>query len=356
MKQKIFLTGGGTAGHVTPNLALIPGLLERGYQVEYVGSHAGIERRLTEPLGIPYHAVAAGKLRRYFDWQNFTDVLRVMAGFFQALGLMISNRPHLLFSKGGFVATPVVWAAWLLRVPVIIHESDMTPGLANRLSLPFSRRVCYSFPETLAHLPKHKAVLTGIPVRDKLLHGDPEQARQWLKFDEDKPLLLVVGGSLGSQVINNAVRDVLQELLGRFNVVHICGAGHIEDTLSRLSGYRQYEYLDEQLSHLFALTDIVVSRAGATMLFELLALRKPHLLIPLSRKASRGDQILNAESFEQQGYSMVLQEESLTGKQLLECIQRLHEQSKRFMERMSKHPERKALGLVLDAIESTIKI
>jgi UDP-N-acetylglucosamine--N-acetylmuramyl-(pentapeptide) pyrophosphoryl-undecaprenol N-acetylglucosamine transferase len=354
MKQKIFLTGGGTAGHVTPNLALIPGLIEGGYQVEYVGSHAGIERSLIEPLDIPYHALAAGKLRRYFDWQNFTDVLRVMAGFFQALGLMIRNRPGLLFSKGGFVATPVVWAAWLLRVPVIIHESDMSPGLANRLSMPFARRVCYSFPETLAHLPKHKAVLTGIPVRDELLHGDPDRASQWLNFDEDKPLLLVVGGSLGSQVINNAVRDVLQELLNHFNVVHICGAGHIEEILSRHSGYRQYEYVHEQLSDLFALTDIVVSRAGATMLFELLALRKPHLLIPLSRKASRGDQILNAASFEQQGFSMVLQEESLTGEQLLECVQRLHEQSNSFTQSMSKQPEGKALRLVLDTVESTI--
>ncbi len=172
MKQKIFLTGGGTAGHVTPNLALIPGLIADGYPVEYVGSRNGIERKLIEPLGIPYHALAAGKLRRYFDWQNFTDVLRVIAGFIQALGLMIRNRPGLLFSKGGFVATPVVWAAWLLRVPVIIHESDMTPGLANRLSLPFARRVCYSFPETATHLPASKAMLTGIPVREELLHGD----------------------------------------------------------------------------------------------------------------------------------------------------------------------------------------
>ena len=355
MKQKIFLTGGGTAGHVTPNLALIPGLIAEGYRVEYVGSKNGIERRLIEPLDIPYHALAAGKLRRYFDWQNFTDVLRVISGFLQALGLMISNRPDLLFSKGGFVATPVVWAAWLLRVPVIIHESDMTPGLANRLSMPFARRICYSFPETASHLPAHKAVLTGIPVREELLQGDADQARQWLNFYEDKPLLLVVGGSLGSQVINKAVRDVLEDLLVDFNVVHICGAGQTEELLARYGGYRQYEYLDEQLKHLFALTDIVISRAGATMLFELLALRKPHLLVPLSRRASRGDQILNAQSFEQQGFSMVLQEESLNGKQLLGNVKQLYQQRGEYIDAMSSQAEGQAIRRVREALNSVIK-
>lgn len=354
MGKKIFLTGGGTAGHVTPNLALIPGLMKAGYQLEYVGSSGGIERRLIEPLNIPYHAIAAGKLRRYFDWQNFTDVLRVIGGFIQAVGLMLRHRPNLLFSKGGFVATPVVWAAWLLRVPVIIHESDITPGLANRLSMPFARKVCYSFPETSDYLPAGKAVYTGIPVREELLHGDGDNARRWLAFEEDRPLMLVVGGSLGSEVINTAVYEVLEELLATFNVVHICGAGHIQQTLTALPAYRQFEYLDEQLKHLFAITDIVISRAGATMLFELLALRKPNLLIPLSRKASRGDQILNAESFEQQGYSMVLQEEELTGKALLKRVRQLFEQRDRYVDAMSRHAEGQSIGLVLEVIESEL--
>ena len=354
MKKTILLTGGGTAGHVTPNLALIPRLLAAGYMLEYVGSASGIERRLVEPLNIPYHPIAAGKLRRYFDWQNFTDVFKVFWGFLQSLVLLLRVRPDLLFSKGGFVATPVVWAAWLVRVPVVIHESDITPGLANRLSLPFARKVCYSFPETAAHLPPDKAVLTGIPVREELLHGDGDQARAWLKFEEDKPLLLVVGGSLGSEVINRVVRSALEELLSMFNVVHICGAGHIQNTLVSFSGYRQYEYLNEQLRHLFAVTDIVVSRAGATMLFELLALHKPNLLVPLSRKASRGDQLLNAASFEQQGYSLVLQEEQLNPKALLQKARQLFEQRHQYRDTMARNAEGQALHRVVGLIESLL--
>jgi UDP-N-acetylglucosamine--N-acetylmuramyl-(pentapeptide) pyrophosphoryl-undecaprenol N-acetylglucosamine transferase len=351
MSKTIFLTGGGTAGHVTPNLALIPRLIAAGFQIEYVGSYKGIERSLIEPLDVPYHAISAGKLRRYFDWQNFIDVTKVMLGFNQALLLMLRARPDVLFSKGGFVATPVVWAAWVFGVPVIIHESDMTPGLANRLSLPFARKVCYSFPETIDYLPKEKAVYTGIPVRETLLQGDGDKAREWLKFEDSKPLLLVVGGSLGSEVINQVVRDSLDELLESFNVVHICGAGHIHNTLMSYAGYRQYEYLNEQLRHLFAITDIVISRAGATMLFELRALHKPNLLIPLSRKASRGDQILNAESFEKQGYSMVLQEEELSGRSLLKNIRTLYEQRGRYIDRMADTAEGQSLQQIINVIE-----
>jgi UDP-N-acetylglucosamine--N-acetylmuramyl-(pentapeptide) pyrophosphoryl-undecaprenol N-acetylglucosamine transferase len=258
----------------------------------------------------------------------------VALGFIQSLALMLRARPNVLFSKGGFVATPMVWAAWVFRVPVIIHESDMTPGLANKLSLPFARKVCYSFPETIDYLPKDKA-------------------REWLKFDDNKPLLLVVGGSLGSEVINQVVRDSLDELLESFNVVHICGAGHIRNTLASYGGYRQYEYLTEQLRHLFAITDIVISRAGATMLFELRALHKPNLLIPLSRKASRGDQILNAESFEKQGYSMVLQEEELSGQSLLKNIHTLYEQRNRYIDRMVDTAEGQSLQQIINVIEDT---
>jgi UDP-N-acetylglucosamine--N-acetylmuramyl-(pentapeptide) pyrophosphoryl-undecaprenol N-acetylglucosamine transferase len=303
MSKTIFLTGGGTAGHVTPNLALIPRLIAAGFQIEYVGSYKGIERNLIEPMEIPYHAISAGKLRRYFDWQNFVDVLRVALGFIQSLALMLRARPNVLFSKGGFVATPMVWAAWVFRVPVIIHESDMTPGLANKLSLPFARKVCYSFPETIDYLPKEKAVYTGIPVRETLLQGDADKARR--------------------------------------------------NTLASYGGYRQYEYLTEQLRHLFAITDIVISRAGATMLFELRALHKPNLLIPLSRKASRGDQILNAESFEKQGYSMVLQEEELSGQSLLKNIHTLYEQRNRYIDRMVDTAEGQSLQQIINVIEDT---
>lgn len=348
------MTGGGSAGHVTPNLALIPHLLEAGYDVEYVGSYQGIERRLIESTSIPYHAISAGKLRRYFDWRNFTDVLRVLRGFAQAFLLLLRLRPQLLFSKGGFVSAPVVWAAWLLRVPVIIHESDMTIGLANKLSLPFARKICYSFTETLAYLPAKKAVYTGIPVRENLLRGDADRARQWLDFPQNKPLLLALGGSLGAEAINRTVRDALAELTKTFNVAHICGAGHIQHTLAPFSGYNQYEYLGEQLHHLFAAADVVVSRAGATTLFELLALHKPNLLIPLPHKVSRGDQILNAASFEKQGYSRVLQEEKLNKKTLLNNVRQLYRDRNKYIDCMSQTVEGQSLQRVLDTIESLL--
>ncbi len=350
MSKFILLTGGGTAGHVTPNIALIPRLLAEGHRVEYVGTSKGIEHRLIIPMEVPFHIIAAGKVRRYFSLQNLADVFRIMLGFIQALFLVIRRRPDMLFSKGGFVATPVVWAAWLFRVPIIIHESDLTPGLANKLSMPFARRICYSFRETADYLPTKKAIYTGIPVREELLQGDPDKGREILGFTQDKPVLLVIGGSLGSQAINHAVRQALPALLEDFNIVHICGAGNKQDILLTYEGYRQYDYVGDQLKHIFAITMLVISRAGATMLFELLALRKPHLLIPLSRKASRGDQILNAASFERLGYSMVLQEEKLNAKTLLKSARRLYEMRTDYTDELQQADEGQALHRVLETL------
>ena len=353
--KRIILTGGGTAGHVTPNIALIDRLKLMGFVVEYIGSDRGIEKTLLANLDIRFHIIAAGKLRRYFDWQNFVDIFRVGLGFIQSLGLMLQLRPELVFSKGGFVSTPVVWAAWLCRVPVILHESDLTPGLANKLALPFAKTICYSFPETIDYLPADKSVYTGIPVREELLHGNGDLGRELLAFAEDKPLLLVIGGSLGSEAINQVVRDALEDLLPRFNIVHVCGAGRIQETLQHFTGYRQFEYLHDQLKHVLAITNVVISRAGATMLFELLALKKPNLLIPLSRKVSRGDQILNAASFQKQGYSMVLPEEELSRKALLRQVQRLYEQRNQFIDAMASYSEDAALHQVLAVITGQIE-
>ena len=348
--KRIILTGGGTAGHVTPNLALIERLKLMGFAVDYIGSDTGIEKTLLANIDIGFHLIAAGKMRRYFSVQNFVDIFRVILGFIQSLRLMWTLRPDLVFSKGGFVSTPVVWAAWLFRVPAILHESDLTPGLANKLALPFAKKICYSFPETIDYLPTDKSVHTGIPVREELLHGNGDIGRQLLGFEQDRPLLLVIGGSLGSEAINQAVREALEELLEQFNVVHVCGAGRIQETLQSFEGYRQFEYLRDQLRHVLAITSLVISRAGATMLFELLALKKPNLLIPLSRKASRGDQILNAESFRAQGYSMVLQEEELSRKTLLQQLRRLYEQRNQFIDAMAGYSEEAALHNVLSVI------
>jgi UDP-N-acetylglucosamine--N-acetylmuramyl-(pentapeptide) pyrophosphoryl-undecaprenol N-acetylglucosamine transferase len=328
--KRILLTGGGTAGHVTPHLALWPRLQTLGVDIHYVGRPAGIERELIEPLGIPYHPIAAGKLRRYLDWQNVTDITRIFKGFWAALGLIRKLRPDVVFSKGGFVACPVVWAAWLNRIPVIIHESDLTPGLANKLSAPFATQICYSFPETAAYLPPNKAIHTGIPIRESLLTGNADEGRRICRFPDAKPVVLIIGGSQGSTAINQAIRAVLSEVLKTFQICHICGQGGIDQHLANTPGYQQFDYVKDELPHLFALADLVVSRAGATTLFELLALRKPNLLIPLSQKASRGDQILNARSFEKQGFSLVLPEEQLNPATLHNSIQQIYAQRAQF--------------------------
>ena len=310
--KHVLLTGGGTAGHVTPHLALLPELKALGFEVHYAGQKQGIERDIIVPLGLPYHGLNAGKLRRYFDLKNVTDLFRIGQGFLQALFLMRKLRPQLVFSKGGFVTCPVVWAAWLNRVPVIIHESDLTPGLANRLSIPFAKQVCYSFPETEQHLPVGKGTHTGIPIRPALLQGEAETGKKLCGFNDNKPVLLFTGGSLGAGAINQALRAALADLLAQFNICHLCGQGNLEDDLNNKPGYKQFAYVDAEYAHLLAMADLVVSRAGATTLFELLALQKPNLLIPLPLHASRGDQILNAESFQKQGFSQALAEDDLT--------------------------------------------
>ncbi|MCR5508894.1 MAG: undecaprenyldiphospho-muramoylpentapeptide beta-N-acetylglucosaminyltransferase [Lachnospiraceae bacterium] len=349
--KKIILTGGGTAGHVTPNMALIPGLKDLGYEIEYIGSYDGIESTLIKEMDIPYHGISSGKLRRYFSLKNFTDPFRVLKGFFEAGRLIKELKPDIIFSKGGFVSVPVVWAAGRQHVPVIIHESDMTPGLANRLCFKTARKICCNFPETLKLLPSDKAVLSGSPIRSRLLDGDADAARRFTGFTDDKPVVLVMGGSLGAANVNKAVRDILPGLTARFNVIHLTGKGKLDETLKDTPGYRQYEYIKDELKDLFALCDIVISRAGANAICELLALRKPNILIPLPSASSRGDQLLNAESFKKQGYSMVLTEDEITGNVLLDRINLLYEERERYTQAMSKSPQNNAIETILSLIK-----
>ena len=349
--KKIVLTGGGTAGHVTPNIALIPRLRELGYEISYIGSYTGIEKKLIEAEGIPYYGISSGKLRRYFDLKNFSDPFRVLKGIGEARALMKELDPDIVFSKGGFVAVPVVRAAAARHIPVISHESDMTPGLANKLSMPMAKKICCNFPETAATLPAEKAVVTGTPVRAELLSGSRENGYRFTRVDRDRPVLMIIGGSLGATAVNEAVRRILPQLLPTFNVVHLCGKGKVDPSLNGLAGYRQYDYIREELADLFALADIVISRAGANAICELLALRKPNLLIPLSAKASRGDQILNAASFEKQGYSMVLQEDDMTDEDLLKAVFELYENRSRYIEAMEKNTQKDSVTIITELIE-----
>lgn len=349
--KKIILTGGGTAGHVTPNLALIPKLKENGYDILYIGSYKGIEKELIEKAGIPYQAISSGKLRRYFDLKNFTDPFKVIRGYFQARRVMKKYKPDVIFSKGGFVAVPVTTAAKHLHIPVIAHESDMTPGLANKLSMPSCTKICCNFPETLKYLPKEKAVLSGSPIRAELLTGSKEAGLKYAGFTGEKPVILVIGGSLGSVKVNQAVRGILPKLLLMFDVIHICGKGNLDEKLAKTEGYVQYEYVNEPLCDLFAAADLMISRAGANAICEILALKKPNLLIPLGTSASRGDQILNARSFEKQGFSKVLPEENLTDESLYEAVTALYEDRDTYTGAMRASAQANGVDTVIGLIE-----
>ena len=349
--KRIILTGGGTAGHVTPNIALLPRLKELGYDIQYIGSYTGIEKELIEPFGIPYHGISSGKLRRYFSVQNFTDPFRVLKGFRESHKLIRQLKPDVIFSKGGFVSVPVVLAGKRCKVPVIIHESDMTPGLANKIAIPSAAKVCCNFPETLKSLPEGKAVLTGSPIRQELLSGNKIAAMDMCHFTSDKPVILVIGGSLGAVAVNNAVREALPELLKDFQIIHLCGKGKMDESLKDVEGYCQFEYIKNELRNLFALADIVISRAGANAICELLALHKPNLLIPLSANASRGDQILNARSFERQGFSLVLEEEQLTKETLLAAVKNLYENRTTFINSMKNSGQQDSIGTIIKLIE-----
>ena len=349
--KRIVLTGGGTAGHVTPNIALIPRLRELNYDICYIGSYDGIEKKLIEEFHIPYYGISSGKLRRYFDPKNFSDPFKVLKGISEARRTLKELKPDIVFSKGGFVSVPVVLAAKRLHIPVIIHESDLTPGLANKICIPSAAKVCCNFPETLSHLPAGKAVLTGSPIRQELLRGNAIAALEFCHFTANKPVILVMGGSLGSAAINDTIRGVLPELLKNFQVIHLCGKGKLDQHLTDVQGYVQFEYIKDELRDLFALADIVISRAGANAICELLALHKPNILIPLSAKASRGDQILNARSFEAQGFSIVLEEESVTNLTLLNAIQTLMDNKETYIQAMKNSNQQDSIATITGLIE-----
>lgn len=352
MSKKIILTGGGTAGHVTPNIALIPHLKEAGYEIVYIGSYEGIEKRLISDFPeIPYYGIATGKFRRYLDVKNLTDPFRVIKGFAEAKKILKKEKPDVLFSKGGFVSVPVVRAAASLHIPCIIHESDMTPGLANKLCIPAARNVCCNFPETLKMLPEEKAVLTGSPIREELSNGNKIAALELCKFTVSKPVVMVIGGSLGAASINQVVRDSLDALLQDFQVVHICGKDKVDNLRLNVNGYKQFEYLKSELKDVFAMADVVISRAGANAICELLALKKPNLLIPLPAGSSRGDQLLNAASFESQGYSMVIKEDDLTPELLVEKVQELYFTRQIYIDAMNASMQMSSISSIIKLIQ-----
>ncbi|MBQ7934469.1 MAG: undecaprenyldiphospho-muramoylpentapeptide beta-N-acetylglucosaminyltransferase [Lachnospiraceae bacterium] len=352
--KKIVLTGGGTAGHVTPNIALLPALQEAGYEVYYMGSYDGIEKKLIADFDVPYQGISTGKFRRYLDLKNFTDPFRVIKGYGEAKKYLKELQPDVVFSKGGFVSVPVVRAAAALHIPCILHESDMTPGLANKLCIPVATKVCCNFPETLKYLPEDKAVLTGSPIRKELAQGNKLAGLDMCGFTANKPVLMIIGGSLGAENVNAAVRRILPTLLETFQVVHLCGKGKMDNLLLNTPGYKQFEYLKAELKDIFAMADIVISRAGANAICEILALQKPNLLIPLPATSSRGDQLLNAKSFQDQGFSIVLQEEDITDQLLLEKINELYDHRAEYVETMKNSGQLDSIATIVGLIEAAV--
>lgn len=327
-KPHIVFTGGGTAGHVIPNIALIE-TLGHDWKMDYIGSAAGIEKKMISALGISYHAVKSGKLRRYFSWRNFIDPFNILIGILQSYWLIRRLKPDIVFSKGGFIAFPVVVGAWLNRIPVIAHESDLTPGLANRMSFPFVKCICVAFAGTKKRFKNpQKVVVTGTPIRNALFQGNKQKGLALCGFDSSKPCVLVMGGSQGAGSINKIIEESLPTLLEQFQIIHLCGRGKVDETLAKRPGYCPFEYANETLADLFAASQYVISRSGANTLYEILALDKPHILIPLSIRISRGDQIQNARYFERQGISMVIEEENLTSDSLLAALKELLKQEK----------------------------
>ena len=348
--MKILFTGGGSAGHVTPNIALIEHFQQVGWDIVYVGSVSGIERELI--ASVPYQAISSGKLRRYFDWQNFTDPFRILWGFLQSLVICLRERPEVVFSKGGFVAVPIVFAAWLWRIPVICHESDVTPGLANKLCFPVVQKICINFPETARYI-KHadKTVVTGTPIRRSLLNGNKQAACDAFGLSADQPTLLVFGGSLGATAINQMVRASLVKLLESFQVVHVVGVGNISDI--DIPGYVQREFLHDEFGDVLALADVVVARAGANTIYELLVSRKPHILIPLSSAASRGDQLYNAKTFSTAGYSRILDEKD--GESLVDLVLQVHRDRQEIVHRIEEFAVMDSVAEIADLVSQVVE-
>ena len=352
--KKIVMTGGGSAGHVTPNIALLPALKDAGYEITYMGSYDGIEKRLIDDFDVPYVGISTGKFRRYLDPKNLTDPFRVIKGFSEARKFLKTYQPDVVFSKGGFVSVPVVRAAASLGIPCIIHESDMTPGLANKLCIPVAKKVCCNFPETIKLLPADKAVLTGSPIRAELSQGNKLAGLDMCGFSANDPVIMVIGGSLGAANVNKVVREALPRLLTDFQVVHLCGKGKVDNLLLNTPRYKQFEYIKTELKDIFAMADLVISRAGANAICELLALKKPNILIPLPASSSRGDQLLNAKSFEAQGFSIVLNEDDLTPELLADKVHELYFTRQTYHDAMSKSGQMDSIQTIMNLIKEAV--
>lgn len=336
-QPKILFTGGGSAGHVTPNIALIEKFRAENWQIAYIGTADGLEKTLISKLNVAYYSIPCGKLRRYFSWKNFIDPFKIGMGFLKSLFLLLTIKPNVIFAKGGFVSFPVVVAAKFLRIPVAVHESDLTPGLANKLCAPFATKICLAFAGTLKFLANNpKAVVTGSPIRTDLFKGNTEKGKQLCGFSSDKKIILVYGGGLGAEKINQTLRLVLPKLLMNYQIAHLCGKGKTDANFDHLTGYKQFEYLHEEFADVMACADLVISRSGANAVYELIALKKLNILIPLATNASRGEQVFNAKYFAEKNCSYILPQDKLEEQSLFTAIAFVTKHEEQFRAAMAK--------------------
>jgi len=334
--KKIIFTGGGSGGHVTLNLGLLPLFVQAGWQVSYIGSKTGIEKELVCKIsGVRYYEIETGKLRRYFSLDNFIDILHIPVGIAQAWNIVRKIKPDVIFSKGGFVSFPVVFGGYLAGCrKIFMHESDVTPGLANKMSLPFVSTFFTTFADTENYVRnKSKVHCVGPVLTERLNNGSKEKALQLCNFTPDKPVVMFVRGSLGAKSINSAISKNLDALLTKYQVIHICGKG--QGNKIRQHGYKQFEFVDTEFKDLMALADVVVSRSGSNAIFELLSQKKPMLLVPLPSTSSRGEQSLNAQSFKEQGFADILADKDVENG-LLTAIDTVYAKRNDYIEAMSK--------------------
>lgn len=337
---KIIFTGGGSAGHVTLNLALIPWFLEQGYQITYIGSKGGMEEELVKKFPtVKYKSILTGKLRRYFSLKNLADMIKIPLGCLQACYLIYKENPDIIFSKGGFVSFPVVVGGFVNRKKIFMHESDITSGLANKLSLPFVSTFFTTFPETVNTVKyKQKVCCVGPVMSDRLFNGSREKGASFAGLESQKPTIMFIGGSLGAKSLNDAVAQNLPELLKHYQVIHISGKNGFNPSLKG-KGYVQYEFVDKELKDLMALSDVVISRAGSNAIFELASLNKPMILVPLPNTSSRGEQSLNARNFANKGFASVIKDEDISSPNiLLPAIKQAFEKKEETIKKMQQNP------------------
>jgi len=328
-KIRVILTGGGTGGHIMPILALADELKKYNTEILYIGHKKGIENHIITQKNINFKLINAGKFRRYWSFQNFIDLFNFLIGIFQSLIIIIKFKPDVVFSKGGFVGLPVVIASWLLRKPVIIHESDYELGLANRISLRIAKKIAVSFPvNNYPFIPVSKIIYVGNPLRKEIFKASLERGRVYFHLNDKLPVLLVMGGSQGAQKINNTLKEILPDLLKRWQIIHISGQldfnnfKKLKNSLepSIRINYKVFNFLKEEIFDALACASLVISRAGANSIFEIAALKKPMILIPLE-----GHQEKNAGYFKNNQAAYIIKNNQLNAKILKEAIQKIVE-------------------------------